>query len=233
MNRDEARAQIIQLSLPQGVLDLFDGEDVHDMLFYDCRRPRYLFDLGDEAVASYAPGRLVPLWESQEVMTVCQLDGDRTRYIQIYLEGGFTDLGSSVQCALANLFITLSEDEDNEHSDLQEAARLLGFEHLDRLLACGRAEDYDVWKAGFLASCAGDPTTDGSARARRFELNDGSTDKFWEIAISGSEHTVRYGRMGTQGQSKTKAFADADTAKKAADKLTASKLKKGYREVSP
>src|SRR5687768_10619606 len=40
--------------------------------------------------------------------------------------------------------------------------------------------------------------------SRRFELDDGTSRKFWEIATEGKANTVRFGRMGTEGQLKTK-----------------------------
>ena len=67
---------------------------------------------------------------------------------------------------------------------------------------------------------------------RRFEFSDDKSNKFWEITVDGAEHTVRYGRMGTDGQSKTKSFEDAEAAAKDADKLIKSKTKKGYEEVA-
>jgi DNA ligase-1 len=70
-----------------------------------------------------------------------------------------------------------------------------------------------------------------TASKRRFEFVEGSSDKFWEIAVSDKEVTVRYGRNGTNGQSSAKSFADAAAAAKHADKLIAEKTAKGYVEV--
>ncbi|PID89929.1 MAG: hypothetical protein CSA97_05595 [Bacteroidetes bacterium] len=66
---------------------------------------------------------------------------------------------------------------------------------------------------------------------KRLEFKDSSSDKFWEIEVLGSSHTVRFGRMGTDGQEKVKEFKDEATALKDAEKLVASKLRKGYVEV--
>nr|MBC8290932.1 WGR domain-containing protein [Planctomycetota bacterium] len=41
---------------------------------------------------------------------------------------------------------------------------------------------------------------------RLFEFHKGGSDKFWVIELDGESHTVRYGRQGTDGQSKTKDF---------------------------
>ena len=67
---------------------------------------------------------------------------------------------------------------------------------------------------------------------RRFELVEGSSSKFWEIALDGSAVTVRFGRIGTAGQSKTKTFASDGEARREHDKLVKEKTGKGYAEVA-
>lgn len=64
-----------------------------------------------------------------------------------------------------------------------------------------------------------------------FEYVGGNSRKFWEITVTGSEATVRYGRIGTDGQSKTKSFDDEAAATRHAEKLITAKLKKGYVEA--
>ena len=66
---------------------------------------------------------------------------------------------------------------------------------------------------------------------RRFELIEGTSSKFWEVDLAGSSVTVRFGRIGTQGQSQTKGFSDPTSAKKEHDKLVKEKTGKGYVEV--
>jgi predicted DNA-binding WGR domain protein len=65
---------------------------------------------------------------------------------------------------------------------------------------------------------------------RRFEFIGGSSQKFWEISVAGNSFTVRFGRIGTAGQSQTKSFGDEEKAKHEAEKLIAEKVKKGYVE---
>ncbi len=65
----------------------------------------------------------------------------------------------------------------------------------------------------------------------RLEFNDGTSHKFWEIAVEGTSHTVRYGKVGSNGQSKTKSFDSEEQAQAAADKLIAQKRKKGYEDT--
>jgi predicted DNA-binding WGR domain protein len=69
-----------------------------------------------------------------------------------------------------------------------------------------------------------------SAWKRYFELVSGTSNKFWEIAVTGHEHTVRFGKIGSTGQSKTKTFADAAAAGRDARRLVNEKLVKGYVE---
>ncbi len=64
------------------------------------------------------------------------------------------------------------------------------------------------------------------------EYKDEKSQKFWEITLNGSSHTVRYGKIGTTGQSKALTFTSEEEAQKAADKLMQSKLKKGYAEIA-
>jgi predicted DNA-binding WGR domain protein len=66
---------------------------------------------------------------------------------------------------------------------------------------------------------------------RRFELVEGASSKFWEVELADTSVTVRFGRIGTNGQTKTKTFASAAAAKKEHDGLIQEKTGKGYSEV--
>jgi predicted DNA-binding WGR domain protein len=66
---------------------------------------------------------------------------------------------------------------------------------------------------------------------QRFELVEGRSSKFWEIAQDGVHVHVRYGRIGTQGQTQTKSFETPVRAAREVEKLTAEKTRKGYRET--
>lgn len=67
---------------------------------------------------------------------------------------------------------------------------------------------------------------------RRFQFSKGSSNKFWEISVRGTEVTVRFGRIGSQGQTNVKSFADDAAAAKHATKLISEKTGKGYVEAS-
>ena len=66
---------------------------------------------------------------------------------------------------------------------------------------------------------------------RRFEYVAGTSSKFWEVAVNGTAVTVRFGRIGSAGQTQTKSLENAVAAKKHADNLIGEKTRKGYREV--
>lgn len=66
---------------------------------------------------------------------------------------------------------------------------------------------------------------------RRFELKEGTSNKFWEVDVEGSGLTVRFGKIGTAGQTQTKSFPSEEKAKSERDKLIKEKTGKGYSEV--
>jgi predicted DNA-binding WGR domain protein len=74
--------------------------------------------------------------------------------------------------------------------------------------------------------------TASSGTVRHFQFISGASRKFWEISLSGNSFTVRFGRIGTAGQSQTKTFADEAKTKREAEHLIAEKLKKGYTQKS-
>ena len=59
----------------------------------------------------------------------------------------------------------------------------------------------------------------------------GTSNKFWYVAVSGSEMVVTYGRIGSNGQRNVKVFDSAERARREMDKLVAEKLGKGYRDA--
>lgn len=66
----------------------------------------------------------------------------------------------------------------------------------------------------------------------RYEHVSGSSSKFWEIKLVKNRYVVTYGKLGTDGHSRTKEFADEVTAKKKYDAIIKTKLKRGYALVA-
>jgi predicted DNA-binding WGR domain protein len=71
------------------------------------------------------------------------------------------------------------------------------------------------------------------AKARYFEYVAGTSSKFWSVSQDGNSVTVRFGRIGTDGQIKVKKHADAAKAADDAAKLVKEKVGKGYVEAKP
>ncbi len=67
---------------------------------------------------------------------------------------------------------------------------------------------------------------------RRFEFVGGSSSKFWEVSQTDTEVTVRFGRIGSDGQTQTKDCGSWEDASERVRKLVAEKLKEGYLEVA-
>ncbi|WP_407904405.1 DUF4132 domain-containing protein [Escherichia coli] len=65
---------------------------------------------------------------------------------------------------------------------------------------------------------------------RHFIYQDEKSHKFWAVEQQGNELHISWGKVGTQGQSQVKNFADVAAAEKAKLKLIAEKTKKGYVE---
>ncbi|MBX3232073.1 MAG: DUF4132 domain-containing protein [Labilithrix sp.] len=69
---------------------------------------------------------------------------------------------------------------------------------------------------------------------RRFELSEGTSNKFWQVAIEdGKTLHVSFGKIGTKGQTQRKDFAAPPAATAEMEKLIREKTKKGYKEVAP
>lgn len=69
-----------------------------------------------------------------------------------------------------------------------------------------------------------------TGKPRYFEFVQGTSSKFWEVSQAGNSMTTRWGRIGSNGQSKTKTFAEEDSAATAVAKLIEEKTGEGYIE---
>ncbi|MDX2096148.1 MAG: WGR domain-containing protein [Leptolyngbyaceae cyanobacterium bins.59] len=62
----------------------------------------------------------------------------------------------------------------------------------------------------------------------KFEDTISNSHKFYEVTVNGTEVTIRFGRIGEQGQTQSKEYATSDQAQREADKKIREKVKKGY-----
>lgn len=67
---------------------------------------------------------------------------------------------------------------------------------------------------------------------RTFEFTDDASSKFWSIEVVGAYYQVKFGKIGSKGQTQRKTFAANAEAQADADRLIREKLKKGYVETT-
>lgn len=67
---------------------------------------------------------------------------------------------------------------------------------------------------------------------RRFEYIKGNAAKFWEVFRRGELITTTSGKIGTEGQTKNKSYADYMAAEVDFDRLIRDKIKRGFMEVA-
>jgi predicted DNA-binding WGR domain protein/DNA polymerase III delta prime subunit len=79
------------------------------------------------------------------------------------------------------------------------------------------------------AAPAGPP--EGTPWKCSLEIGAEAGGKFWQIEVAGNQHTIRWGRVGTEGQSKTKIFETPKAADRDARRLRDDKLANGYVEI--
>ncbi|OUS16529.1 DNA/RNA helicase [Nonlabens dokdonensis] len=66
---------------------------------------------------------------------------------------------------------------------------------------------------------------------KRYEFSEGSSNKFWEIAVDGFDIVTRYGRIGNSPQESRKELKDQVSVLKEEMRLIGVKTRKGYRPV--
>jgi uncharacterized protein YwqG/predicted DNA-binding WGR domain protein len=64
------------------------------------------------------------------------------------------------------------------------------------------------------------------------ELSEGQSRKFYEVTVNGSELVLRYGRIGSSGQSSSTTYSTTEQAQAEALKKINEKLRKGYTRIS-
>jgi predicted DNA-binding WGR domain protein len=62
------------------------------------------------------------------------------------------------------------------------------------------------------------------------ENKSGAASKFWEVRIDGSDVSIRFGKIGINGQTTLKQFDSSEEALQQVEKMIKEKTKKGYLE---
>ena len=96
-------------------------------------------------------------------------------------------------------------------------------------IPAGFEENGDLGKQEAFENGNGGPATLEEGKPLRFEFQEGNSRKFWEIRRNGAELTVRFGRIGTAGQTKTETHSSPETAISEGCRRIRSKTAKGYR----
>jgi len=78
----------------------------------------------------------------------------------------------------------------------------------------------------------GHATMPTATTPRRFEFVGGTSSKFWDVRVQGSDVYTSYGRIGSTGQTSCKSFESAEAATAHAAKLVQAKTAKGYVAVA-
>lgn len=76
------------------------------------------------------------------------------------------------------------------------------------------------------------PAPNQAGGPRYFVGKEKGSSKFWETVVNDSELTVRFDRIGTNGQAQTKPFTAPEAARHKQEKLIRSKTNKGYVDQS-
>ena len=63
---------------------------------------------------------------------------------------------------------------------------------------------------------------------QRFEFNEGTSNKFWQIKVTQTTVEIHWGKIGSKGTHKVMSFDTPSQAKEYVDKQIKSKVKKGY-----
>jgi hypothetical protein len=136
------------LGLSQGLIDHLAANDPRGPFGYRCQPARYWKS------SPLAARGVVPLWECGTVLNY--FDPATQRYEQCSLEmpGEAWHSFSSLQGALAVLFIAGYED-DLDDGTLRAYAEKFGFRHMERLLGemPESVEDYERWRHAFPGEC--------------------------------------------------------------------------------
>jgi superfamily I DNA and/or RNA helicase/predicted DNA-binding WGR domain protein len=69
-----------------------------------------------------------------------------------------------------------------------------------------------------------------SLKYKTLKFSEGTSNKFWEAAVDNQKLIIRFGRIGTKGQTQIKNFPNNEAAEAEKEKLVQEKLAKGYLE---
>jgi hypothetical protein len=165
ITREQARQDIIDLGLPQVVLDAFDEKPLAYNLDIQFREPYPIFVMGPEGQAAYGQGRITPLWTGGGDYTIVAYHHAPARkgFFRFDIESPGEEeqpVGLTWQQILVKEFKFLWEQEWTDER-LREVAGWFDFTHIDLLIAELLQANLDtfekdaVWYQSFLERVGG------------------------------------------------------------------------------
>jgi hypothetical protein len=137
ITRAEARQNIIELGLPEVVLDVFDEKALPYNLDLTFRYPYTVFCLDAAQQARYGIGKITPIWTDSSAYTVVAYDHapERSGFFRFDIETAEIEhpAGLNWQQALVRPLQSLWEDEMPDDR-LREVADWFGFRHAETFL---------------------------------------------------------------------------------------------------
>jgi hypothetical protein len=164
ITREKAREDIVDLGLPQIVLDAFDEKPLPHNLDDQFRFPYQVLNLGAEGQAFYGTGRITPLWTGCGDYSIVAYHHDPCDrgFSRFDIESGEEEQpkGMNWQQVLIKEFKLLWESEVPD-GELREVADLFGFKHIEEIIAelagakLDSVEKNSEWYQSFLQRLGG------------------------------------------------------------------------------
>ena len=126
------------------------------------------------------------------------------------------------ELVLARIEAALRGDEEPEEDGFDSEMVSTAIEHV--------AQRFSVPDSSAPSGSAPAHSEAPTTIVRQFRFEQGTSRKFWRVALADAELTVTFGRIGSTGQSSLKVFDSAERARREMEKLVAEKLRKGYAE---
>lgn len=161
ISREEALAKIRELGLPSVVLDAFEGRALPEVLSDEMQSPRQVFREGQ---SDYPPGSVIPLFakpSSGDRIVALRERGGVAGFMEFTCEGpALLEEGQSWEQIIAPVLIGLWENHSGDDlqaaATVREAAALLAFPFVERLLAAVKdpavKENYEAWRGRLIAA---------------------------------------------------------------------------------
>ncbi|NNC18072.1 hypothetical protein HJC22_20370 [Corallococcus exiguus] len=151
ISKEVAYNLIVELGLPQVILDIFEGNSPEDCS-YRYGRPDEYYRMTEEHQANYGADAVVPFMDNSNFDVLFAYDRQRHAYLRFYVESpteGLAQPFCSWQQLMAQEFIRHYEDE-MDNALLRDFAKRFDFHFVEELIELGERdcrEDDERWLA--------------------------------------------------------------------------------------